>query len=158
MGPKNRATNWPYNRFGTISDGTITGMHCISVGRFACYRILAASGRGGQVPRGQVHATLPTDISSYKFWRVLPTRVLDESSSPTLKSRLTMPVSVSLLISWPTSSSNLRIRKFPGSVCIQFVLVGRLQENTLSRVEKGVIVVHSTGDSKFGWARSENDK
>ena len=29
MGPKNRATNWPYNRFGTISDGTITGMHCI---------------------------------------------------------------------------------------------------------------------------------
>ena len=30
MGPKNRATNWPYNRFGTISDGTITGMHCIA--------------------------------------------------------------------------------------------------------------------------------
>ena len=30
MGPKNRATNWHYIRFGTISDGTITGMHCIS--------------------------------------------------------------------------------------------------------------------------------
>ena len=28
MGPINRATNWHYNRFGTISDGTITGMHC----------------------------------------------------------------------------------------------------------------------------------
>ena len=28
MGPKNRATNWHYIRFGTISDGTITGMHC----------------------------------------------------------------------------------------------------------------------------------
>ena len=28
MGPKNRATNWPCNRFGTISDDTITGMHC----------------------------------------------------------------------------------------------------------------------------------
>ena len=33
MGPKNRATNWHYNRFGTISDGTITGMHCTSL----CY-------------------------------------------------------------------------------------------------------------------------
>ena len=28
MGPKNRTTNLHYNRFGTISDGTITGMHC----------------------------------------------------------------------------------------------------------------------------------
>ena len=31
MGPKNRASNWPYNRFSTISDGTITGMHCTSL-------------------------------------------------------------------------------------------------------------------------------
>ena len=28
MRPKNRATNLHYSRFGTISDGTITGIHC----------------------------------------------------------------------------------------------------------------------------------
>ena len=30
MGPKNRATNWPYNRFGTISDGTIALVHVLA--------------------------------------------------------------------------------------------------------------------------------
>ena len=34
MGPKNGASNWHYIRFGTISDGTITGMHCIIFKKF----------------------------------------------------------------------------------------------------------------------------
>ena len=30
MGPKNWAKNWPYNRFGHISDCRIAGIYCIN--------------------------------------------------------------------------------------------------------------------------------